>query len=1235
MKRKLRSLMALWLAANCCAPARLFAQPPGNPPPTATQQQQPPADPSGAPGDSRLQTQRDFGNVGVEPLNELRSLLLEGPREQVDALRAVIEEIDRLSLGTEPDIKVVRLSHADAENLSKLLVRIYESRDQARVGTPLTGGKVGFVPMSQPNAIVVIAPRDNADDAVKFVEDLDQESARSGTQFKIFNLKQAPAITVQQKLIQFFTQRQDAAGNRIRVEVVADERTNSVLVYANPNDLAQAELLIKQLDGNASNAVSDLRIFPLRNAVASDLAVLLQQAIVTRGLAASGQGIGGQGQQPGQGGIGQQPGGQFQGLNLGGGQNRNANNGVLKSSKLRFLSTDKDGKPIESGILEDITVTADDRSNSLIVTAPTASMGLVAELIEQLDLLPNPGAELKVFMLRNSDAASMIETLQAIFQPAQAQAGGQGGNNIQQVAFTVGDQAVGLSRVGLNFATDVRTNSVIVSGTKGDLLAVEAMILKLDSSNAHERKTLVYKLRNLTADEAANAISAFLSSQSALAEGQEGRISFAEQISREVTVVSEPISNSLLISSTPRFFEEILRIVEEIDMRPPQVVIQVLIAEVALNDDEELGLEVGTQSSVLYDRSLAVRNSGAAENSLTPGFNFNTTSPLQSPQGAPASEVGLQGLTNFALNRANSTLGYGGLIFTASSDNVSILLRALKRQRRLDVLSRPQIMTLDNQQAFIQIGQQVPTVTASQTTVQGSVVNSVEFRDVGIILQVTPRISPDGVVVMRVDPTVSSLDPSGGIPISSGGNNAAVLAPIINTTRAQTTVSAQDSQTVVIGGLISKSKTAEERKLPIIGDWPVVGWAFKYQSSVSFKRELLIILTPHVVYSECDAERIKQMEAKRIDWILGDVEKVHGDIGLPKEEEVTQEMIVEPSTPAQNYSTPDYQTPVSPSAPPMANPMTPDSQMDPTLVPVNPSEPSYKDVQPGGAQPNPTPPPAATEPNQPPANKIPAASPSPPEEDVKPRTPDQPQSTSTVIESNTRANVTSLPPRNETTTTPSTAVKERSNVVVLKKVGEIPFDGAVVSPNVRPQPIKTSRDLKEPSLNANVRVSTDKRADDKSTTVVATTPGGVKSSAMVVTPQSESAEVKPIDVTPASTEVTPATIVVNPPPTAPATNVKPSTEPPTVVNTIPLAVPKLESGEIKTASGKRMQQAEPTNTTAESSIKDPKAISSHESSRGENETKDKTEPGTQKKKLRWFPEYRSNKDGEKSKASKG
>ncbi|MGL5095707.1 MAG: secretin N-terminal domain-containing protein, partial [Planctomycetia bacterium] len=535
---------------------------------------QPPPDRKPA---AEIETTRGFSGVGVNTIDDLRSLILEGPRDQVEAMLRVIDQIDRLSLGADPDIQVVELKAADSEAMAVFLNRVYESRATAKVGAATTGGKVGFIPIASPNAVVVVAPPVDLEEAVEFVRQVDGERGKAAAYFRVFRLETAPAAQVQAKLTQFFSQREDGAGLRLRAEVVADERTNSVLVYAGPADLAQAAALIKQLDADENGATSDLRIFPLQNAVATELAVLLQQAVVYRGLSASGTA-----------GAGGTTGGQQQPQNPGG-FNQNRGGGAAgqsvpptKSARLRLLTTDADGQAVESGILEDISVTADERSNSLLVTAPPRSMSLMAELIARFDDLPSPASDLKVFSLRYSDAATLVETLRAVFLgTTQGTTGGFPGQNPGVGAgaqgsgrgFLLGETEAELVRVPVTFATDQRTNSIIVTGSRNDLLAVEAIILRLDSSSALERKTTVYKLRNLTAVEAATALTNFLTAQDALALNQDGRIALADQISREVTVVAEAISNSLIIGSSPRFYDEILRIVEQIDVRPPQVVI--------------------------------------------------------------------------------------------------------------------------------------------------------------------------------------------------------------------------------------------------------------------------------------------------------------------------------------------------------------------------------------------------------------------------------------------------------------------------------------------------------------------------------------------------------------------------------------------------------------------------------------------------------------------------------------
>ena len=161
------------------------------------------------------------------------------------------------------------------------------------------------------------------------------------------------------------------------------------------------------------------------------------------------------------------------------------------------------------------------------------------------------------------------------------------------------------------------------------------------------------------------------------------------------------------------------------------------------------------------------------------------------------------------MGRTNSTLGYSGLVLSAASENVSALLRALAENHRVDILQRPQIMTLDNQPAFIQVGQRVPRITAVTNNALTGNTNSITLDNVGLILGVTPRISPDGLVVMQIDAEKSELESEAtGIPIFTSPTGQVIRSPIIDATTAQTTVAAMSEQTVVLGGLITKSDDA-------------------------------------------------------------------------------------------------------------------------------------------------------------------------------------------------------------------------------------------------------------------------------------------------------------------------------------------------------------------------------------------------------------------------------------------
>jgi type II secretory pathway component GspD/PulD (secretin) len=338
------------------------------------------------------------------------------------------------------------------------------------------------------------------------------------------------------------------------------------------------------------------------------------------------------------------------------------------------------------------------------------------------------------------------------------------------------------------------------------------------------------------------------------------------------------------------------------------VLIQVMIAQVQLNDTDQFGVELGLQDSVLFDRSLltavtpqTITNTSpngvqtSTENIIsatgTPGFNFNNSQAINAGLGnnvagslnpsaiSTAGRVGAQGLSSFAVNRIDPALGFGGFVFSASSDAVSILLRALQEKRRVEVLSRPQLMALDGQRGRIQVGQNIPTVQGVTNSAFGQT-NNIIYRDVGLILDLTPRISPDGLVVMQISAEKSQLSPEAGVPIGFSTNGTVLNAPIIDTTQALTTISAVSGQTVILGGLIETSKNEIHRRVPIIADIPLLGDLFRYDSVQEGRREVLIILTPRIIYTKTDSDLVKQIESSRMSWILGDVINIHGEAGL-------------------------------------------------------------------------------------------------------------------------------------------------------------------------------------------------------------------------------------------------------------------------------------------------------------------------------------------------------------------
>ena len=783
------------------------------------------------------------GEVSVESMNELGVLILRGNQADVDAVMKVIRELDELAFGTTPHIHLRELKFVHSETLTELLTSVYEKLNTPPSGAPaptITSQTVSFIAVGKPNAILVLAADRELQSILDLIDNLDQP-VDPQHEFAVFSLKNAIASQVVTMLDDFYAER---GGLGVRISVTQDIRTNSVIVHARPRDLAEVSLLIRKLDKDEPGKVSQMRIVVLKNAVAEELALVINNAIQSVLTPAP---------------TPQTTGGTTGGL--GGGQT-NQELREAASAALQFL-TGETGKEqaIQSGILADIRLTADARTNSLLISAPKASMQLVEEMVRQLDKPTDTVAEIKVFTLANADASSVAELLAELLVDEE--------DENQTGVQLVGAEDASSSLVPLKFSVDMRSNSILAVGGGEALRIVEAIVLRLDEGELRQRESLVYRLKNAPASDVAEAVNQFLDSQRELEESDPDLVSAFERIEREVIVVPEPVSNSLLISATERYFSGIQELVVELDETPAQVIIQVLLVEVVLDDTDEFGLELGFQDPVLFDRTTVATTS--------PGFPFNNQ-PLGNNTVVSPAEVGLQGLSNFGMGRVNSTLGFGGLVLSASSNSVSMLLRALQANREVEILSRPQIRTVDNQLAEIQVGQQVPIVTGVNIGTSGIANPNITQDEAGIILSVTPRINPDGLIVMETVAEKSQYRDSGVAIFTDAATGNTIESPIKDITTVRTTVAVPNGQTIVLGGMITETDESVVRKVPWLGDIPILGRGFRFDGTGKLRSELLVFLTPRIIQDDADNEVIKQIEAERTHFSEQNAEAIQGPL---------------------------------------------------------------------------------------------------------------------------------------------------------------------------------------------------------------------------------------------------------------------------------------------------------------------------------------------------------------------
>jgi general secretion pathway protein D len=280
-------------------------------------------------------------------------------------------------------------------------------------------------------------------------------------------------------------------------------------------------------------------------------------------------------------------------------------------------------------------------------------------------------------------------------------------------------------------------------------------------------------------------------------------------------VVADESNNALLITATHRQYQRILQILQRMDTLPTQVMLEAMIAEVTLNDELKFGLKWFFEKS-----NSQVTLSDAISGAVRPVFP--------------------------------------GFSYFLAAKNISVALDAVSGITKVNVVSAPSLMVLDNRKATLQIGDQVPIVTQqaqNTTTVGGPVINSVTMKDTGVILNVTPRVSESGRVVLDIEQEVSNVART----TSSG-----IDSPTIQQRRIRTTVVVSDGEVVALGGLIQERDNVSKTQVPILGDVPVVGALFRQKTDRIDRTELLIFIKPQVVRDTAEARGVTDEFRQRI-----------------------------------------------------------------------------------------------------------------------------------------------------------------------------------------------------------------------------------------------------------------------------------------------------------------------------------------------------------------------------------
>ena len=547
---------------------------------------------------------------------------------------------------------------------------------------------------------------------------------------------------------------------------------------------------------------------------------------------------------------------------------RNRDRFVTRLVPLRYIDASAITQTIKPLISKDASLVAYAATNTIIVTDSESNIRRLLSILDAIDV-ESYRQELAVIKIEFADASTLGEQLSEIYgAEVGATAGGATAAQRRTRArrrtanATPAISEAGSSGVGsaVRILTDERTNSLLVLSSRQQLADIRALVRKLDIPVTGGGRIHVYYLRHADAEELSETINSLLSGAGG-SSGGAGRAGAAggaasvqnlrsavTPLAEGVTVTADPATNSLVIQASKEAYETLRIVIEKLDVSRPQVLVEALIVEVDVTDDLDLGFDVAFRlvngdTDLLFSTGAFAIPGGPASVGLL-GSAVRAAAGGESP---------------FSQNVA--TAGNGG--------NLGIGINASKTDSDLNIVSAPHILTSDNEEAEIRIGNNIPIVTGRTDAAVGNTDGdlaqsvSVDRQDIGITLRVTPQISEGDTVRLQIFQELTEVTESQAGDVDDVGVT-------LTSRKVENTVVVNDGETVVIGGLISESFTDSVSGVPYLKDIPYLGWLFKTKSETLRKINLLIFLTPHIVRSAEDLEQLTIRKRLELEDSIGD-----------------------------------------------------------------------------------------------------------------------------------------------------------------------------------------------------------------------------------------------------------------------------------------------------------------------------------------------------------------------------